>query len=106
MTGEWSRGLPAIDVQRGCSAESRLQVVNRQNLRRRAGSNEASVQHDADVCRPLRHGQIVRSEDDRLPGQPEIVQDLQHQRLRWGVDSGKWFIQEKDVSLLQECSRD
>ncbi len=83
-----------------------MQVVHRQDLRRRARGNDAPVQQDADVRRPLRHGQVVRGEDDRLPGQPEIVQDLQHQGLRRRVDSGKWFVEEEDVGLLQECSRD
>ena len=78
----------------GRSAEGRLQIVNRENLCRRSGGNDAPVQHDADIRRPLRHGQIVRGEDDRLAGRAEIVQDLEHQRLRRRVDSGKRLVEE------------
>ncbi len=60
----------------------------------------------ADVRRTLRHGQVVRGEDDRLPGQPQIVEHLQHQGLRRRVDSGKRFIEEIDVGLLQERAGD
>jgi len=48
----------------------------------------------------------VRGEDDCLPGHAEIVQHLKQQRLRRRVDSGKRFVEQVDVGLLQERSRD
>src|SRR3954452_11132269 len=105
-TGGSSRGLPEFDIQSGCSAECRLQIVNREHLSRWAGSDYAPVQHDADVRRLLRHGQVVRCEDDRFAGGSEIVQDLEHQGLGRRIDSRKWLVQEEDVGLLQESSGD
>src|SRR5215212_164789 len=105
-TGGSSRGLPEFDIESGCSAEGCLQIVNREHLCWWAGSNDAPVQHDADVRRFLRHGKVVRCEDECLSGGSEILQDLEHKHLRRRIDSRKRLIQEEHVGLLQQRSGD